>query len=157
MGAKHKVKVFVDHANLTYYRHPQKVNHWVTQYIATLADYDIDLVHRAGKLNKADALSRQPDYNDGQEDNADVTALPDVLFICHLEMIDVHTQIQEWHTAHDASTLHPALALIDGVGYHSTKIFVPEDLDLQHELLRVYHDTISAGHPGVASTLASLE
>lgn len=91
MGAKHKVKVFVDHANLTYYRHPQKVNHWVTQYIATLADYDIDLVHRAGKLNKADALSRQPDYNDGQEDNADVTALPDVLFICHLEMIDVHT------------------------------------------------------------------
>lgn len=58
MGAKHKVKVFVDHANLAYYRHPQKVNHWIARYITTLTDYDIDLVHRAEKLNKANALSR---------------------------------------------------------------------------------------------------
>ena len=55
------------------------------------------------------------------------------------------------------SPLHPTLTLVDGVGYHRTKVFVLEDLNLQCELLKVYHDTISARHPGVASTLASLE
>ena len=56
-----------------------------------------------------------------------------------------------------ASTLHPTLTLINRVGHYGTKVFIPEDLDLRCELLRVYHDTISAGHPGTASTLASLE
>lgn len=157
MGAKHKVKVSVDHANLTYYRHPQKVNWQVAHYIATLADYDINLVHRAGKLNKADALSRQPDYNNGHKDNADITALPDNLFVRHLETLDIHDCIQEWHVVNTMSPLHPALTLIDGVKYYRSKIFVPEDLELWWELLKVYHDTISAGHPGASLTLASLE
>ena len=58
------------------------------QYITTLTDYNINLVHRAGKLNKADALSRWPNYNDGHEDNMDITALLDILFVHHLETID---------------------------------------------------------------------
>ena len=91
-----KVKVFVDHANLAYYRHPQKVNQQVAWYIVMLADYDIDLVYRAGKLNKADTLSRWPDYNDGHADNEDVTALPDTLFVRHLETLNIHDCIWCW-------------------------------------------------------------
>ena len=93
MGVKHKVKVFVDHANRTYYRHPQKVNQRVVCYIVTLVDYDIDLVHRAGKLNKANALSSQPDYDDSHADNEGVTALPYALFVRHLEILDIHAHI----------------------------------------------------------------
>ena len=36
----------------------------------------------AGITNgQADALSRQPDYNQGEEDNKDIVVLPDHLFI----------------------------------------------------------------------------
>jgi hypothetical protein len=53
----------------------------VARYILTLADYNLEIHHRPGPLNKADALSQQPDYDDGKEDNKDVTPLPSSLFI----------------------------------------------------------------------------
>src|SRR5260221_12563433 len=50
-GTKEPVQVYVDHANLLHYRHPQKYNRSVARYILTLADYNIQLHHRAGLLN----------------------------------------------------------------------------------------------------------
>jgi hypothetical protein len=75
------VQVFVDHANLTYYRHPQKIPRQVTRYINDLSEYNFTLKHIAGPTNRADALSRRPDYDDGSNDNEDVVALPDHLFL----------------------------------------------------------------------------
>jgi hypothetical protein len=45
IGTRYPVKVFVDHANLLHYRHPQKVNQRIARYIFTLADYNILLQH----------------------------------------------------------------------------------------------------------------
>ena len=50
-GTEHPVQVFVDHANLLHYRHPQKVNRRVAHYILTLADYNIEIHHCPGPLN----------------------------------------------------------------------------------------------------------
>jgi hypothetical protein len=80
LGTKEPVKVFVDHANLLHYRHPQKVNQRIARYILTLADYHILLQHRPGPQNRADALSQRPDYDQGEEDNQEVTPLPPYLF-----------------------------------------------------------------------------
>jgi hypothetical protein len=44
-GTLHPVQVFVDHANLLHYRHPQKVNRRVARYILTLADYNLQIHH----------------------------------------------------------------------------------------------------------------
>jgi hypothetical protein len=41
ISIRYPVKVFVDHANLLHYRHPQKVNQRIARYILTLADYNI--------------------------------------------------------------------------------------------------------------------
>jgi len=79
-GTRHPVKVFVDHANLLHYRHPQKVNRRIARYILTLADYNIQLQHCPGPQNRADALSRRPDYDQGETDNIEVTPLPPYLF-----------------------------------------------------------------------------
>ena len=57
-GSPHRVVVFTDHANLQYYRHPQKINRQVARYIATLADFNIELKHLPGVKNRADPLSR---------------------------------------------------------------------------------------------------
>ncbi len=68
-GTKHPVQVFIDHANLLHYRHPQKVNRRVAQYILMLADYNIQIQHRPGTQNRANPLSRRPNYDNGKEDN----------------------------------------------------------------------------------------
>ena len=47
-----------------------------------LADYDLILKHKPGKENKiADALSRRPDYDTGENDNKGIVVLPEAMFI----------------------------------------------------------------------------
>jgi hypothetical protein len=54
----------------------------VARQVLCLAEYDIELWHIPGKTNGcADALSRLPNYNQGEDDNEDVTVLPDQLFV----------------------------------------------------------------------------
>ena len=73
--------MFVDHANLLHYWHSQKINRWVARYILTLADYNLEIHHCPGPLNKADALLQQSDYDDRKENNKNVTFLLLSLFI----------------------------------------------------------------------------
>ena len=65
VDSPHKVVVLTDHENLAHYCHPQKINQRVARYLHTLADFDLELRHIPGSTNKADALSRRPDHNDG--------------------------------------------------------------------------------------------
>ena len=80
VGSPHKVIILTDHENLAHYCHLQKINRWVARYLHTLADFDLELRHIPGSTNKADTLSRQPDHNDGSQDNEEVVALPNSLF-----------------------------------------------------------------------------
>src|SRR5882672_7507897 len=75
----HPVMVITDHANLQYYREPQKIGPRVNGYIVELADYNIQLVYKPGNTNKADELSRRPDMAPEDEDEL-VIVLPDHLF-----------------------------------------------------------------------------
>jgi hypothetical protein len=50
--------VHTDHANLTYYRKPQKLTPRAKRAIARIMQYRIKIKHKPGILNKADALSR---------------------------------------------------------------------------------------------------
>jgi hypothetical protein len=80
VGTRELVQVLTDHANLQYYRHPQKIIRWVAQYINFLEDFHYQLNHIPGAHNQADALSQRPDHNDGSRDNDQIVALPDELF-----------------------------------------------------------------------------
>ena len=67
-----------------------------------LAEYNFKVHHIKGTANgKADALSRRPDYDTGENDNQDVVVLPDVLFICTITTI--HTN----HEDQDENVLKP--------------------------------------------------
>jgi hypothetical protein len=50
--------VHTDHANLTYYRKPQKLTPRAKQAITRIMQYCIKIKNKPGVLNKADALSR---------------------------------------------------------------------------------------------------
>src|SRR5712672_2591011 len=54
----HPVLVITDHANLQYYREPQKLGPRVNGYLAELAEYHIQLVYKLSAAQRADGLSR---------------------------------------------------------------------------------------------------
>ena len=81
VGSPHKIKVFSDHMNLQYWRDPQKISRREAHKVLELADYDIEIHHLKGSVNgQADALSRRPDFDQGEGDNEGVVVLPDTLF-----------------------------------------------------------------------------
>jgi hypothetical protein len=87
------VQVFVDHANLTYYCHPQKIPQHVAWYINDLSDYNFELKHIAGTANCVDVLSWCPDYDDGSNDNENIVALPDHLFLHQVSTVTLWDKV----------------------------------------------------------------
>jgi hypothetical protein len=85
IGTLHKIIVWTDHANLQYYRQPQKVNRCMARGVNFMAEFLLELWHIAGKKNRADPLSRRPDHNDGSDNNKGVVALPDSMFVKAIE------------------------------------------------------------------------
>jgi hypothetical protein len=158
-GTKEPVKVFVDHANLLHYRHPQKVNRRIARYILTLANYNIDIQHKPGPQNRADALSRRPDYDDGREDNIEVTPLPPYLFGDHIWSAALDALVEEEHEQEDAT--FQKLQQTHGWEKNSDRWEKDGNLAVlsdrvKQEILKEHHDHPTAGHPGVANTYFSI-
>jgi len=102
IGTRDPVVILTDHANLQYYRHPQKINRQVARYINFLEDFNYQLKHIPGVQNHMDALSCRPNHNDGSKDNNQITVLPDEIFINVLsvttldEMIRLRQKVNEF-------------------------------------------------------------
>ena len=81
LGATEKFEVWSDHKNLEYFRKPQNINRRQAHWVSILADYDFLLHHLPGSHNSAvDALSRQPNHDNGSGDNTEVTILRGAYF-----------------------------------------------------------------------------
>jgi hypothetical protein len=52
-------------------------------------------VHKPGTSNRADHLSRWPDYDEGKGDNEDVQVLPDKLFVNAIMSLDVEQAVYD--------------------------------------------------------------
>jgi len=75
------ITVLTDHANLTFWKNPRKVNWRVARWFAMLQDYNLTIKHIPGKLHAApDMLSWPPNANKGEEDNQNLTLLPKEMF-----------------------------------------------------------------------------
>ena len=161
VGSPHKVIVLTDHENLAHYCHPQKINRRVARYLHTLADFDLELRHIPGSTNKADALSRRPDHDDGAQDNKEVVALPDSLFARALSIGMEEKRIrkqqqadkglfEEWKKLHQCEEE-------DGVLFRKGALVVTSGEEIYRDLLRRYHDGITARHPGMWKTWQALQ
>ena len=79
-GTEIPVLVITDHANLCYYRDPRKIGLRIAGYLPEREQYNIILEYKPGATNRADALSRRPDYEGDNPDNDDILVWPDKYF-----------------------------------------------------------------------------
>jgi len=64
-GSAHQTKIFLDHANLKYFTMKQMLTHCQAWWSLFLSTFDYIIIPKPGKINKADVLSRHPDYKEG--------------------------------------------------------------------------------------------
>jgi hypothetical protein len=170
-GSPHKIKVFSDHMNLQYWRQPQKISRRVAREVLALSEYDIEIHHIKGKSNgRADALSRRPDYDNGENDNRDVTVLPNHIFVRAAEIsvasenqpsslrvptLSPETMVID-HPIYeqDEDTLKPwidshRLKLIQGTWYKDGRRVVTGGLHDKRTIIKAHHDPPIYGHPGI--------
>src|SRR5712671_1024537 len=66
----HPFTLITDHANLTFWKHPRKVNRRVARWYAELQDYWFEIKHIPGKTHTAADFLSRPFINDkGKQDN----------------------------------------------------------------------------------------
>jgi hypothetical protein len=149
-------------------------------------DYDFELVHIAGAKNgRTDALSRRPDYNQGEEDNKKLVVLQEGYFqrayAClagsdEADPSEAHSwqrmtkgldngkygslqerivkdqqkeaskkKISRWTNTYQIAEEH-------GVWWKEDRIVVAGDNNLKRGVIHYFHNTPSAGHPGITNT-----
>ena len=156
LSSPHPITVYNNHKNLEYYRKPQSINRQVVCYIPHLADYNFQLVHIPGTTNKADTLSRCPDYNDGSFNNTDMTVLPPHLFIHATTFlsIDDHARVCQFQQPdllkHWSNTF--SLKQVDKLFWYGNRLVVVEDLPLRRGVISFYHNSPTTSHSGIANT-----
>jgi hypothetical protein len=126
-------------------------------YIAFLADFNFKLVHLPRKRNQADPLSRQPDHNDGSNDNNETTALPDELFTRAIEISILERQTHQLQKENNELCLawKKKYRIYQDewkVWWKAGLLVVLDNKQLRHTFLQDYHDTPTSGHPGVWKT-----
>ncbi len=163
MGAAQDFEIWTDHQNLQYFRKPQKLNRRQARWVTELAEYHFTLHHKPGALNKkADLLSRRADHDTGKEDNDEVIVLKPEHFraLVMPTIEEIHTKIkqatlerQRWDKNVSVSLNHDrGMKLDDGLIYYDHRIYIPQNHALRGEIIAVFHDHITAGHPGIEKT-----
>jgi hypothetical protein len=146
----------MDHKNLEYYCHPHHINRRVACCIPQLADYNFTLVHFPGTANKADTLSRWPDYPQGTEDNDNITILPPHLFAraTTFSSIDDRTcacKLQQTSLLKQWENTFP-LKIINDLYWYGDRLVVVDDLPLRRGVISLYHYSPTARHLRISNT-----
>src|SRR6204780_4517697 len=177
-GSGHTTIVYSDHKNLTSFRRAQKLSPRQARWSLFLSEHDIKLIHLPGtKMIQSDALSRRPDYIPEQDhDNENMTLLPDDLF---LELVDLDLQTRIANSKKWDFDVVDAIDSLLGKGptsirndledwrieekegqrilFYKGRNYIPDDLTLRREIVQMFHDHETAGHPGEIETFNSIQ
>ncbi|KAL5497679.1 hypothetical protein ACEPAH_2610 [Sanghuangporus vaninii] len=168
-GANQPFEVWTDHANLTYFKAPQKLNRRQARWRLDLAEFDFMLVHKPGKmLGKTDLLSRCADYDKGEHDNENVTFIKNEWLVratVNTSRDSLVETIKKAQEDMEDGERPSGLVLKDGmwskevtvkVSTTSSKkfwnVFVPTSV--REVVMKECHDSTLAGHPGANKTVS---
>jgi RNase H-like domain found in reverse transcriptase len=172
-GSGHTTVAYSDDKNLTYFRIAQKLNDQQARWSLYLSGFDLKLIHLPGtKMVQSDTLFRWPNYNtDERIEEEDKVVLPDNLFINLLDTelqeqilnrkeldLDVknaiETLMEEGPTSLKNNLQDWMIEEVDGQKtiFFKGKNYIPKDLELRWDIVKMYHDHETAGHPGELKT-----
>jgi len=169
-GSSFTTTVLSDHKNLTYFRKPQKLNDRQARWSLILSEYDIELLHTPGeKMIQSDAISRRSDLNPTIDENhKPETMLTHDLFV---RFIDLELQERITGSKEVESDVLKALETIKASEidgdldewtmeetengksiFFKGRQYIPDELELRREIIKRFHDAVTAGHPGELET-----
>ncbi|KAF8700017.1 hypothetical protein RHS03_06926, partial [Rhizoctonia solani] len=172
-GTLHPITVFTDHRNLEYWKESRTFNRCHAQWHLLLAGYNFQIVYRPGKQSgKPDALSCRLDH--ANVPPANQTMLPDPVF-ANVALVTPKKELQQQieSTLDQDKSLEEILQFLQneskappsikrafkdykmeaGLLFYQGRIVVPDIGTLRTDLLRIFHDSPLAGHPGRQRTL----
>jgi len=154
--------IYTDHANLLYWKSPQKLNRQTARWHSELQDYDFVLEHVPGKTHTAaDALSRPTGSDEGKDDNQQITMLSQATFIQiadadsdnSLENIitdcqnQYSTMMKEWESIYPIKSIETSSQPF-WKDTNKQQLVIPPNNLLKRQLMKVWHDDPTAGHLG---------
>lgn len=167
IGSPHTTTILSDHQNLLYYQKPQNLKPRQARWSLEMSEYDIKLIHTPGqKMIQSDALSRRPDLMVDNNENDNLTMLPENLFI---RLIDedlserIQTATNNDNTAQNIINLLrdtdnpltktiPDWEIVGTQLFKDKKQYILKNTDLRQEIVKMFHDTPMTGHPGQLET-----
>jgi hypothetical protein len=155
-GSPHKIIIYLDHQNLLYWREPHKISRRVAREVLMLSEYNFEIRHIKGTSNgRADALPQRPDYNQGQNDNQNVTVIPEQIFTRAMEVLPNPLVL-------DKSTLKPwidphQLKQHQGIWYKDGCMVITGSMKDKREVIQTHHNSPVYGHPGISKTIQLTE
>ncbi|QRW26175.1 Retrotransposable element Tf2 protein [Rhizoctonia solani] len=169
------IQVFTDHRNLEYWMQARTFNRRHARWRIFLSDFNFEIHYRPGKqLGKPDALSRRADYVDTPP-NPEVMLPAEVFANTSEEELDIVTEIRT--KLRDDPSLEPIIKFLtedadnappsirkayreydweEDLLWYRGKLVVPDSETTKDRLLREFHDSPLAGHPGQQRTLELL-
>ena len=148
------------------------MNHRQVRWALYLSRFDFTLKHVLGsKMEKADSLSRRPDWEVGVErDNEDETMIKlEWLEVRKTEVVEIIVDgvdllekvkgskvkddevvkaVEEMKRAGVKMLRNEEWREVNGIMYKEGKVYVPKDEKLRAEIIRLHHDTPIGGHGG---------
>jgi RNase H-like domain found in reverse transcriptase len=166
-GLGHTTLVHTDHRNLTNFRKAQKLSDRQARWSLFLSEFDIKLQHLPGnKMILLDALSRRPDHCPEEDETKEEILLPDNLF---LNLLDVNLRDRITKNKEYDFGVTKAIELLQEEGptsiqnnledwkieevddqkmiFYKGKQYVLKNQELRWDILNLFHDHETAGHP----------
>ena len=170
----------MDHCNLKYWKHPQKLTCQQARWVQFLQNFNFKLGYLSGSSNPSDPLSHMPQFEQGKNDNEEVVVLPPNLF--HTQrinqghaMINGHEieiqkkirngkeyeekfreNVEKLKRNERVRDKENTWELENGLIIYNGKVLVLADEGIRTALIRLHHDIPEAGHPGQWKTLELL-
>lgn len=176
VGTNVPVAVFSDHTNLRYFMTFKKLTPRQVRWASYLSLFYFSILHTPGKQNPADPASRRPDYAPSSaDDDSCITLLTPIHLKEGFTVMSLSTSISSiditfslpssdirellttaYHTEGGLLSAPPVRLYHwqGGLWWYRDRYYVPQLARLN--ILTSFHDSLTAGHPGVARMLSSL-
>jgi RNase H-like domain found in reverse transcriptase/Reverse transcriptase (RNA-dependent DNA polymerase)/Integrase zinc binding domain/Aspartyl protease/Chromo (CHRromatin Organisation MOdifier) domain len=151
-----KFTVETDHDALKWLHTQPHLNRRQARWLELLAGYNMEIVHKPGKLNKSDPLSRRPYEEPSPDTQAMVFNITDAAnfeddFLSRVKAAYTKEQVRRWLADHTRT-----YRMVNGLWYTEGKLVIPDDDAIKESIFKELHDAPTGGHFGIDKTLESI-